>query len=33
MPNNDANTLLNSEDTNAMQDRAQDMVRIPSFET
>ena len=33
MPNTDAQTLLNSVDTAAMLDLAQDMVRIPSFKT
>ncbi len=33
MPNNDADTLLNAVDTNAMLDLAQKMVRIPSFKT
>ena len=33
MPNTDAQTLLNSVDTSAMLDLAQDMVRIPSFKT
>ena len=33
MPNTDAETLLNSVDTAAMLDLAQDMVRIPSFKT
>ena len=33
MPTNDADTLLNAVDTNAMLDLAQQMVRIPSFKT
>ena len=33
MPSTDAQTLLDSVDTAAMLDLAQEMVRIPSFKT